>query len=72
MSEYQYYVVLTQFHGGGIVSRHRTREAAERAARKQRVSGCVCGCAGAISAGDYEMLEDAHNQAWSNPYALTK
>ena len=38
-------VFKTQFHNGGLVSRHRTEAAAERAARLRRgKTECACGC----------------------------
>lgn len=39
-----YVVVRTKFHGGGIVSKHKTIEGAVRAAKKYRGSSCTCGC----------------------------
>jgi len=43
---YRYALYRTQFHGGGLLSRHHTLEAAE-AARRRWVgkTDCVCGCA---------------------------
>jgi hypothetical protein len=37
-------VVRTKFHGGGIVSRHRTATLALDAARRHRITDCDCGC----------------------------
>lgn len=69
-----YYVVKTAFHGGGIVSWHRTEKGAEKAAHAWKISSCTCGCAGVVSVKEYEGLESQdRNQSWSkNPYALTR
>ena len=69
-----YYVVKTAFHGGGVVSWHRTQPGAERAARAWASPSCTCGCAGVVSAKEYDNLESQdHNQCWTkNPYALTR
>lgn len=42
---YPYRVYRTAFHGGGLLSRHATAPAAEKAARKARIGDCCCGCA---------------------------
>lgn len=40
-----YRVYRTAFHGGGLISAHRTKAAAERAARRARGrTDCTCGC----------------------------
>ena len=71
MSAYRYEVYATAFHGGGLISRHRTREAAERAACKWASPDCVCGCAGVV---DLEAGERPGTQAqqdqYSDPYAI--
>lgn len=41
----QFAVVRTAFHGGGVVSYHKTLHAAELSARRARVGRCCCGCA---------------------------
>ena len=67
----RYQVYATAFHGGGLVSTHRTIAAAERAVKKYRMSDCCCGCAGIIDTGAGEKpgtQEDQDN--WSNPYAI--
>lgn len=65
---YTHYVVRTAFHNGGIVSRHRSAEAAERAAAKYAFTGCTCGCASVVAAADYDTLP----AAGTNPYAITR
>lgn len=44
----KYAVVRTAFHGGGVISSHKSLAAAERAAKKYRSVGCVCGCCAVI------------------------
>lgn len=40
-----YRVYRTAFHGGGLVSSHKTEAAAEEAARRARGNtACTCGC----------------------------
>jgi hypothetical protein len=42
---YRYALYRTQFHGGGLVSRHGSLEAAEKAQRSHRGgTDCICGC----------------------------
>lgn len=41
-------VVRTAFHGGGVVSYHKSLKAAERAQRRHTVPGCTCGCCAVI------------------------
>jgi hypothetical protein len=67
---YNYYLVKTRFHGGGIVSRHKTLRAAEKAAKHWRSTSCTCGCCGVVTAADYEHLIDADK--CDSPYALCK
>ena len=71
-SSFPYVVVRTAFHGGGVISRHRTREAAERAAARyrrlgatrhytpsgklERVEYCGCGCAVVMTAEEFARL----------------
>jgi hypothetical protein len=40
----KYAVVRTAFHGGGVVSVHKSLAAAEKAAKKYRNPECSCGC----------------------------
>jgi hypothetical protein len=68
----QWYAVRTQFHGGGIISRHKNEELAAKAAKKYRMTDCCCGCAGVAEAAEYDRLESAGEQSWPNPYALTQ
>ena len=55
---YPYYLVRTAFHGGGVVSRHWSREGAEAARRRYNGKGCtcVCGCCVVVGQSDYEGL----------------
>jgi hypothetical protein len=59
-----YYVVRTKFHGGGIVSRHRVEARADEAARRYSRGGCCCGCAGVVTADEYDTLPSV-DDAWS-------
>ncbi len=59
----KFYVYKTQFHGGGLISRHRSELAAEKAAKKWRgKTDCTCGCAVVTT----EIPADAGED--SNPY----
>ena len=70
-TEMRYEVYATAFHGGRLVSRHHTSEAAEKAAKKYRMSGCVCGCAGVIDRGKGEKPGTRADQdRWSDPYTI--
>ena len=42
----KYAVVRTAFHGGGVVSVHRSLAAAWKAADAYRMESCTCGCCG--------------------------
>lgn len=66
---YPWRVFATAFHGGRLISRHATREAAETAARRWRMSDCVCGCAGVVGPGEQPGTQ-ADQERWSNPYAV--
>lgn len=45
-------VVRTRFHGGGIISRHKTAYCAVMAAIKHRgQTDCTCGCCGVVPYG---------------------
>lgn len=68
MRKYAFYVVRTAFHGGGIVSRHTTRELAEAAARRYASKDCSCGCCGVVAAADYASLPNISSSP--SPYAL--
>lgn len=46
---YPFRVYLSAFHGGKLISRHATEQAAETAARRLRMTDCVCGCAYVVS-----------------------
>ena len=69
----RYEVYATAFHGGRLISRHKTLEAAERAVRRYRnqINGCSCGCAGVLDTGDGERPgTQADQDQYSNPYAI--
>ena len=63
-SQYPFLVVRTQFHGGGIASRHRTREAAEKAADRYQAQVAV------VTAEEYEQLRECGE--CKSPYSLCK
>jgi hypothetical protein len=65
-----YYVVATAFHGGGLISRHHSRAAAERKASLWKSKECVCGCCGIVTAAEYDKLP-LHTETRS-PYALAR
>jgi len=64
---YPFVLVRTAYHGGGVVSRHKSKAGAERA-RARRLLGCDCrcGCYHVILASAYAGLPCAE-QAGS-PY----
>jgi sugar (pentulose or hexulose) kinase len=71
IKDYPYYVVRTAFHGGGVVSRHWSQDAANKSARRFAGDGsCACGCAVALAAEDYTRLPYAETE--SNPYAAAR
>lgn len=42
---YKYFIVSTAFHGGGIITRHKSPQASLRALRHfKNQSTCKCGC----------------------------
>ena len=59
-------LVWTAFHGGGIVSKHKTATAAAKAKRRHKSDDCTCGCTKIIAASDVEELPTADNA--SSPY----
>ena len=61
-------VVRTAFHGGGIVSRHRTREAADARRDTYASGGCTCGCAVVVAASEYNALRVTSD----SPYAAAR
>lgn len=66
-------VVATRFHGGGIISRHFTREAAERAARRWAMKDCTCGCCDVVSPRELKNLPgtETNDRNGYSPYDLT-
>jgi hypothetical protein len=69
-AKYDFYLVKTRFHGGGIISQHRTMEAAEAAATRWTVKSCTCGCCGVVAICDYNNLPDYDD--CRSPYDLCK
>lgn len=67
-------VVATKFHGGGVVSRHHSEDAAERAARRWRMRDCTCGCCGVVAVEDLAVLpgDEARLDSTYSPYALVR
>jgi hypothetical protein len=64
--KYPFAVYATAFHGGRFISRHATKEAAEKAVRRFVKFGCTCGCAGIIN----ESIGESPLQDNCNPYAI--
>lgn len=55
-----FFVIKTKFHGGGIVSRHISQAAAEKAAKKYtRGTDCACGCCDVVTAAELHNLRHA-------------
>nr|DAU29779.1 MAG TPA: hypothetical protein [Caudoviricetes sp.] len=48
MKNARYAVVRTAFHGGGVISSHKSLAAAEKATNKYRNPECVCGCCAVV------------------------
>ena len=44
----RYAVVRSAFHGGGLISLHKSFFQALRSLRKSKFSDCQCGCAGIV------------------------
>lgn len=59
-------LVRTGFHGGGVVSTHRSVAAAERAQRRYQSTQCECGCAVVVPVEEYDALRASSD---SGPYA---
>jgi hypothetical protein len=65
----EFLLVQTRFHGGGIVSRHATRESALAAAYAyRRDTDCVCGCCGVLTMDAYAALDE--DSPSTNPYRI--
>lgn len=64
--ECRWAVVRTAFHGGGVVSRHKTATAAILKARSGR-SDCSCGCFAVVPESEIENLPVAEDSR--SPYA---
>ena len=48
MKNARYAVVRTAFHGGGVISSHKSLSAAEKAAKKYRNPDCSCECCAVV------------------------
>jgi len=49
-----YYCVATEFHGGGMISKHLTLRGAARAVVDgQDTTDCICGCARILDSAEY-------------------
>lgn len=48
MKNVKYAVVRTAFHGGGVISSHKSLTAAEKAAKKYKNPECSCGCCAVV------------------------
>lgn len=62
-------LVWTAFHGGGLVSRHKTATRAIEKSRKM-AGDCTCGCTAVVLAANYDELPTAEKT--SSPYAAAK
>jgi len=67
-------VVATKLHGGGILSRHYSEAAAERAAARWRMAACTCGCCGVVAIKDLASVpgDSARLDSTVSPYALVR
>lgn len=65
---YRYCLVRTAFHGGGIVSRHRTLAAAEKAKARFAAGECKCGCAHVVPIGELGLLPTI--ETCTSPYQV--
>ena len=63
---FPYRVFRTKFHGGGLISRHATESAAEKAARSHKIGDCKCGCAVVVGPRDEEPRDRSEDLS---PYA---
>ena len=62
-----YLVVRSAFHGGGMISKHRSLRRAAEAVARYESPNCACGCVVIVSATSYESLPHASNSR--SPYA---
>ena len=65
-------VVATRFHGGGVISAHRSILAAARAARKWKISDCTCGCCGVVPVAKELPGTECNNSNGYSPYSITR
>ncbi len=65
-----YLVVRTAFHGGGLVSKHRTVARAAEAVAHCESQDCTCGCARIVPAAEWDMLPYASESR--DPYAAAR
>lgn len=56
-------VVKTAFHGGGVISFHRSLEEAIKSDRKYSSGGCICGCCRVIP-----ITEEARKELFERGY----
>ncbi len=66
-TRYPHVAVVTAYHGGGILSRHKTIDAASRAVRRYAGDECTCGCACVYPTSDLDTLRDSHDTP--SPYS---
>lgn len=57
MKNAKYAVIRTAFHGGGVISSHKSLAAAEKAAKKYKSPDCSCGCCAVVPITNEEREE---------------
>ena len=60
-------VVKTAFHGGGVVSYHRSLTEALKSERKYASGGCICGCCRVIP-----ITEEAREELFERSYCAQR
>lgn len=71
----EFAVVATAFHHGGVISFHRSLDAAKEAARRWRGTVCQCGCCDVVPVTENartEMLKDGSDQWYAERIQLFK
>jgi hypothetical protein len=58
----KYGVYYTPFHGGRLVSQHRTLKGAMHKRNKLSSGSCICGCAVVLELDGDELLSVDHNE----------
>ena len=66
-----YAVIKTAFHGGGVVSYHKSLTAAEKACKKFRGNNCICGCCAVVTIDKLQEIPEYTGNEFS-PYTLCK